>query len=46
LPVDLDLVVDEVVPRLRARGLRPGGYVGRTLRERLGLARSLSRFAA
>jgi alkanesulfonate monooxygenase SsuD/methylene tetrahydromethanopterin reductase-like flavin-dependent oxidoreductase (luciferase family) len=46
MPVDLDLLADEVVPRLRARGLRPGGYNGRTLREHLGLERPPSRFAA
>ena len=46
MPVDLDLFVDEVVPRLRARGLRPKGYDRRTLREHLGLERPLSRFAA
>jgi alkanesulfonate monooxygenase SsuD/methylene tetrahydromethanopterin reductase-like flavin-dependent oxidoreductase (luciferase family) len=46
MPLDLDLLVNDVVPRLRARGLRPGGYEGRTLREHLGLERPLSRFAA
>jgi alkanesulfonate monooxygenase SsuD/methylene tetrahydromethanopterin reductase-like flavin-dependent oxidoreductase (luciferase family) len=46
MPVDLDLLVNEVVPRLRARGLRANGYDGRTLREHLALERPLSRFAA
>ena len=46
MPVDLDLLAGEVVPRLRARGLRPDGYDGRTLREHLALERPLSRFAA
>jgi alkanesulfonate monooxygenase SsuD/methylene tetrahydromethanopterin reductase-like flavin-dependent oxidoreductase (luciferase family) len=46
LPFDLDLLVQAVVPLLRARGLRPAGYAGRTLREHLRLTRPLSRFAA
>ena len=46
MPFDLDLLVKAVVPLLRARGLRPGEYAGRTLREHLRLARPLSRFAA
>jgi alkanesulfonate monooxygenase SsuD/methylene tetrahydromethanopterin reductase-like flavin-dependent oxidoreductase (luciferase family) len=46
LPIDLDLLVTAVVPLLRARGLRPKGYSGGTLREHLQLARPLSRFAA
>jgi alkanesulfonate monooxygenase SsuD/methylene tetrahydromethanopterin reductase-like flavin-dependent oxidoreductase (luciferase family) len=46
MPVDLDLLVGEVVPRLHARGLRPKGYDGRTLRDHLDLERPLSRFAA
>ena len=46
MPVDLDLLAGEVVPRLRNRGLRSSGYDGRTLREHLGLERPLSRFAA
>jgi hypothetical protein len=46
MPVDLDLLAGEVVPRLRSRGLRSRGYDGRTLREHLGLERPLSRFAA
>lgn len=44
--VDLDLVVDAVVPLLRKQGLRSGGYGGPTLRDRLGLKRPASRFAA
>ena len=46
LPTDLELFIDKVVPLLRARGLRPGGYEGKTLREHLGLARPRSQFAA
>jgi len=46
MPVDLDLLAGEVVPRLRARGLRSAGYDGQTLREYLDLERPLSRFAA
>ncbi len=46
LPRDLDKFVDEVVPLLRARGLRPASYEGKTLREHLGLARPRSQFAA
>jgi alkanesulfonate monooxygenase SsuD/methylene tetrahydromethanopterin reductase-like flavin-dependent oxidoreductase (luciferase family) len=46
LPTDLDLFVDEVVPLLRARGLRPAAYEGKTLREHLHLSRPRSQFAA
>lgn len=46
LPLDLDLFVDEVVPRLRALGLRPASYEGLTLREHLRLPRPRSQFAA
>jgi N-acetyl-S-(2-succino)cysteine monooxygenase len=46
LPTDLDQFVDKVVPLLRARGLRPAAYEGKTLREHLGLARPRSQFAA
>jgi len=46
LPADLELFVDNVVPLLRARGLRLAGYEGKTLREHLGLARPRSQFAA
>ena len=44
--IDLDLVVDAVVPLLRKNGLRPAGYGGRMLRDLLGLQRAVSRFAA
>ncbi len=44
--VDLDLVVDAVVPLLRQQGLRPAGYGGPILRDLLGLPRPASRFAA
>lgn len=46
LPLDLERLVDEVVPRLRALGLRPADYDGRTLRDHLGLSRPRSQFAA
>jgi alkanesulfonate monooxygenase SsuD/methylene tetrahydromethanopterin reductase-like flavin-dependent oxidoreductase (luciferase family) len=46
LPTDLDLLVDQVVPKLRAKGLRPATYQGRTLRENLSLSRPRSQFAA
>ena len=46
MPLDLELFVTMVVPLLRARGLRPAGYAGRTLREHLQIARPPSRFAA
>ena len=46
LPIDLDRVVDAVVPILRQRGLRPAGYTQATLRGHLGLRRAPSRFAA
>jgi alkanesulfonate monooxygenase SsuD/methylene tetrahydromethanopterin reductase-like flavin-dependent oxidoreductase (luciferase family) len=46
LPVDLDLLVEAVVPQLRRRGLRPAGYEQPTLRGHLGLQRAASRFAA
>jgi alkanesulfonate monooxygenase SsuD/methylene tetrahydromethanopterin reductase-like flavin-dependent oxidoreductase (luciferase family) len=44
--IDLELVVEAVVPELRRRGLRPAGYGGPTLRDGLGLQRAASRFAA
>jgi alkanesulfonate monooxygenase SsuD/methylene tetrahydromethanopterin reductase-like flavin-dependent oxidoreductase (luciferase family) len=44
--VDLDLLVNDVVPLLRGRSLRPAGYDGPTLRDHLGLRRAASRFAA
>ena len=46
VPTDLELLVDEVVPRLRNRGQRPAAYEGRTLREHLHLSRPRSQFAA
>jgi alkanesulfonate monooxygenase SsuD/methylene tetrahydromethanopterin reductase-like flavin-dependent oxidoreductase (luciferase family) len=46
LPVDLDLLVEAVVPQLRRRGLRPAGYEHPTLRGHLGLRRAPSRYAA
>ncbi len=45
LPLDLDRIVDDVVPLLEARGLRPPEYGSGTLRERLGLGRPPSRYA-
>ncbi|MGY1643956.1 LLM class flavin-dependent oxidoreductase [Geodermatophilus sp. SYSU D00703] len=45
LPVDLDALVDDVVPLLRERGLRPAGPPGPTLRDTLGLARPAGRYA-
>lgn len=46
LEPDLGAIVDGVVPELRRLGLRPVGQGPMTLRERLGLGRALSRFAA
>jgi alkanesulfonate monooxygenase SsuD/methylene tetrahydromethanopterin reductase-like flavin-dependent oxidoreductase (luciferase family) len=46
LPDKLALLADNVVPRLRAMGLRPAGYQGQTLREHLQLSRPRSQFAA
>ncbi len=43
---DLDLIAREVVPALHRLGLRGAGDRGSTLRERLGLRRPASRFAA
>lgn len=44
LPLDLELFVDHVVPRLRAAGVTTDGYPpGATLRERLGLPRPAPR---
>jgi alkanesulfonate monooxygenase SsuD/methylene tetrahydromethanopterin reductase-like flavin-dependent oxidoreductase (luciferase family) len=45
LPVDLDAIVDGLVPELRARGLFSGTYGPGTFRERLGLERPASRYA-
>jgi alkanesulfonate monooxygenase SsuD/methylene tetrahydromethanopterin reductase-like flavin-dependent oxidoreductase (luciferase family) len=44
--VDLDLLVDAVMPLLRRRGLVRMGYTSTTLRGHLSLARRPSRFAA
>jgi len=46
LPLDLDLLVDAVVPSLRRRGLVRTAYDSTTLRGHLGLQRRPSRFAA
>ena len=46
LPIDLDLLVDAVVPLLRRRGLVRTAYDSTTLRGHLGLQRLPSRFAA
>lgn len=46
VPTDLHLLVDQAVPKLRAAGLRPATYQGRTLRENLHLPRPRSQFAA
>ncbi|MBV8391656.1 MAG: LLM class flavin-dependent oxidoreductase [Alphaproteobacteria bacterium] len=46
LPTDLDLLVNQVVPTLLPKGLRPASYQRRTLREHLGLPRPRSQFAA
>nr|BEK66057.1 LLM class flavin-dependent oxidoreductase [Kitasatospora purpeofusca] len=43
---DLAVLADHVVPALRERGLFRTGYTGRTLRDRLGLARPASRYAS
>lgn len=46
LPVDLQTIVDAVVPLLRKRDLVRPSYEFGTLRQHLGLARAPSRFAA
>jgi alkanesulfonate monooxygenase SsuD/methylene tetrahydromethanopterin reductase-like flavin-dependent oxidoreductase (luciferase family) len=43
---DLDAIVGEVVPILQARGVYGTAYEGGTLRERFGLGRPASRYAA
>lgn len=45
LPGGIEVFVDEVVPRLQARGLLRREYAGSTLREHLGLARPANRFS-
>jgi hypothetical protein len=37
----MDAFVDQVVPVLRRRGLRPDDYQGTTLRDHLGIAEQL-----
>jgi alkanesulfonate monooxygenase len=44
LPGGLDDFVDKVVPELQKRGIFRREYVGRTLRENLGLPRPKNRF--
>ncbi|MFP5020671.1 LLM class flavin-dependent oxidoreductase [Pseudonocardia phyllosphaerae] len=46
LPTDLTAIVDGLVPELQRRGAFRTAYTGTTLRERFGLARPLSRYAA
>ncbi len=46
LPGGLADVVDMVVPELQRRGLYKTDYVGKTLRENLGLPRHVNRYAA
>ena len=46
LPVDIDVLVEAVVPLLCRRRLRHAGYEHSTLRGHLGLRRAPSRFAA
>jgi alkanesulfonate monooxygenase len=45
LPGGLDDFVELVIPELRRRGLFRSEYEGRTLRENLGLARPVNRYA-
>lgn len=46
LPTDLDVIVDRLVPELQRRGLFRTAYEPGTLRERFGLDRTESRYAA
>lgn len=46
LPTDLDAIVDGLVPELQRRGAFRTGYTETTLRERFGLPRPASRYAA
>ncbi|ALE72877.1 FMNH2-utilizing monooxygenase [Pseudonocardia sp. EC080610-09] len=46
LPDDLDAIVDGLVPELQRRGAFRTAYAERTLRERFGLPRPASRYAA
>jgi hypothetical protein len=43
---DLDAIVDELVPALQARDAFRDSYDDASLRERLGLVRPVSRYAA
>ncbi|MBQ6643236.1 MAG: FMNH2-dependent monooxygenase, partial [Saccharopolyspora sp.] len=45
LPLDLDAIVDRLVPELHRRGSFRTGYGAETLRERFGLPRQSSRYA-
>ncbi len=45
IPSGLEVFVDEVVPRLRQRGIFRHEYTGRTLRDHFGLTRPESRYA-
>jgi len=45
LPTELNTFVDQVVPELQKRGLFRTAYEGNTLRDHLGLARPVSRYA-
>ncbi|MDI2028086.1 LLM class flavin-dependent oxidoreductase [Saccharopolyspora sp. TS4A08] len=46
LPVDLAAITDELVPELQRRGVFRTGYDAGTLRDRLGLARPVNRYAS
>jgi alkanesulfonate monooxygenase SsuD/methylene tetrahydromethanopterin reductase-like flavin-dependent oxidoreductase (luciferase family) len=46
IPHDLHAIARALVPELQARGLHPRGYGAGTLRERFGLGRPSSRYAA
>jgi len=46
LPQSLNEFVDHVIPELQSRGLFRTAYEGTTLRENLGLARPVSRYAS
>ena len=45
LPIDLDAIVDRLVPELHRRGSFRTGYGAKNLRERFGLPRQSSRYA-
>jgi hypothetical protein len=44
LPSGLELLVEQVVPILRSRGLFRSEYTGRTLRDHYGLARPVNQY--